>query len=101
MRILAFAIAVVLLSGGLDSMVCAALAREVAEQIIANGSDARTLPGDLTDPATAPRNHSPSFFVDEGVLPLGVRTLANLAVIEDAAQSFGAIAGDLDRRHAL
>jgi pteridine reductase len=30
-------------------------AREVAEQIIANGSDARTLPGDLTDPATAPR----------------------------------------------
>ncbi len=30
-------------------------AREVAEQIIANGSDARTLPGDLTDPATGPR----------------------------------------------
>jgi pteridine reductase len=30
-------------------------AREVAEQIIANGGDARTLPGDLTDPATAPR----------------------------------------------
>ena len=32
------------------------------------------------DPAGAPRNHSPSFFVDEGVLPLGVRTLANLAL---------------------
>jgi amidohydrolase len=32
------------------------------------------------DPATAPRNHSPSFFVDEAVLPLGVRTLAGLAV---------------------
>ena len=32
------------------------------------------------DPAAAPRNHSPSFFADEGVLPLGVRTLANLAV---------------------
>ena len=32
------------------------------------------------DPVTAPRNHSPSFFVDEGVLPLGVRTLASLAV---------------------
>ncbi|HJR34588.1 MAG TPA: M20/M25/M40 family metallo-hydrolase, partial [Gemmatimonadales bacterium] len=32
------------------------------------------------DPAAAPRNHSPSFFVDEGVLPLGVRTLASLAV---------------------
>ena len=30
-------------------------AREVAEQIIAFGSDARTLPGDLTDPATGPR----------------------------------------------
>jgi len=32
------------------------------------------------DPATAPRNHSPSFFADEAVLPIGVRTLANLAV---------------------
>jgi amidohydrolase len=31
------------------------------------------------DPATAPANHSPFFDVDEGVLPLGVRTLANLA----------------------
>ena len=30
-------------------------AREVAEQIIGFGSDARTLPGDLTDPATGPR----------------------------------------------
>ena len=29
--------------------------------------------------ATAPANHSPLFDVDEGVLPLGVRTLANLA----------------------
>jgi amidohydrolase len=32
------------------------------------------------NPATAPANHSPLFEVDEGVLPLGVRTLANLAV---------------------
>ena len=32
------------------------------------------------DPATAPANHSPFFEVDEGVLPMGVRTLANLAV---------------------
>lgn len=32
------------------------------------------------DPATAPRNHSPFFFVDEAVLPIGVRTLANLAL---------------------
>jgi amidohydrolase len=31
------------------------------------------------DPATAPANHSPYFEVDEGVLPLGVRALANLA----------------------
>ena len=32
------------------------------------------------DPATAPRNHSPYFFADEGALPVGVRALANLAV---------------------
>jgi amidohydrolase len=32
------------------------------------------------DPANAPANHSPLFEVDEGVLPLGVRALANLAV---------------------
>ena len=32
------------------------------------------------DPTTAPVNHSPLFEVDEGVLPLGVRTLANLAI---------------------
>jgi amidohydrolase len=31
------------------------------------------------DAATAPANHSPLFEVDESVLPLGVRTLANLA----------------------
>ena len=30
-------------------------AREVADQIIGFGSEARTLPGDLTDPATGPR----------------------------------------------
>ena len=39
------------------------------------------------DKATAPRNHSPSFFVDEAVLPLGVRTLANLALDWLAATS--------------
>lgn len=32
------------------------------------------------NPETAPVNHSPLFQVDEGVLPLGVRALANLAV---------------------
>jgi amidohydrolase len=32
------------------------------------------------DPTTAPRNHSPYFFVDEAALPTGVRAMANLAV---------------------
>lgn len=32
------------------------------------------------DKTTAPRNHSPYFLVDEAVLPLGVRTLASLAL---------------------
>ncbi len=33
-----------------------------------------------TDPAMAPRNHSPYFFADEAALPLGVRAMANLAL---------------------
>jgi amidohydrolase len=33
-----------------------------------------------TDPAAAPRNHSPYFFADEAALPVGMRTLANLAL---------------------
>jgi amidohydrolase len=32
------------------------------------------------DPETAPSNHSPLFFADEGALPIGVRSLAHLAV---------------------
>ncbi|HEV8195796.1 MAG TPA: amidohydrolase, partial [Gemmatimonadales bacterium] len=32
------------------------------------------------DPATAAPNHSPLFFADEAALPVGVRTLANLAL---------------------
>ena len=32
------------------------------------------------DPATAPANHSPFFFADEGALPVGVRAMAHLAV---------------------
>jgi amidohydrolase len=32
------------------------------------------------DPKTAPQNHSPLFFADESALPVGVRTLANLAI---------------------
>jgi amidohydrolase len=32
------------------------------------------------DPATAPKNHSPNFFVDEGALPVGVRALVSLTV---------------------
>jgi amidohydrolase len=37
-----------------------------------------TPPG--TDPRTAAPNHSPRFFADEAALPVGVRTLAHLAV---------------------
>jgi amidohydrolase len=33
-----------------------------------------------TDPATAPRNHSPRFAADEGALVTGVRAMASLAV---------------------
>jgi amidohydrolase len=33
-----------------------------------------------TDPATAAPNHSPRFYVDEAALPLGVRTMARVAV---------------------
>lgn len=32
------------------------------------------------DPATAPVNHSPLFFADEGALPVGVRALTHLAL---------------------
>lgn len=32
------------------------------------------------DPASAPANHSPYFFADEGALPVGVRAMAHLAV---------------------
>jgi len=41
------------------------------------------------DPANAPRNHSPSFFADEAALPVGVRTLAGLALdwlVQNAAK---------------
>ena len=38
------------------------------------------------DPATAPANHSPLFFADEGALPIGVRALAHLAVDYMTAQ---------------
>lgn len=34
---------------------------------------------DGTDPRTAPANHSPHFFADEGALPVGVRAMAHLA----------------------
>ncbi|MES2523021.1 MAG: amidohydrolase [Gemmatimonadota bacterium] len=32
------------------------------------------------DPAKVPTNHSPSFFVDEGALPVGVRAMSALAI---------------------
>jgi amidohydrolase len=33
-----------------------------------------------TDPISAPSNHSPHFFLDEGSLPVGVKTLATIAL---------------------
>ena len=39
------------------------------------------------DPSTAARNHSPYFFVDEAALPVGVRSMANLAM--DYLKSLG------------
>ncbi len=38
------------------------------------------------DTATAPRNHSPLFYADEGALPVGMRALANLAADYLAAE---------------
>jgi amidohydrolase len=32
------------------------------------------------DPRSAPANHSPYFFADEGALPVGVKAMANLAL---------------------
>ena len=64
-------------------------AREVAEQIIANGSDARTLPGDLTDPATAPRlvEHAAKVFGSLDVLvnsaAVMMRTPIGEVLVED------------------
>ena len=64
-------------------------AREVAEQIIANGSDARTLPGDLTDPATAPRlvEHAAKLFGSLDVLvnsaAVMMRTPIGEVLVED------------------
>ena len=64
-------------------------AREVAEQIIANGSEARTLPGDLTDPATAPRliEHTAKVFGGLDVLvnsaAVMMRTPVGEVLVED------------------
>jgi pteridine reductase len=64
-------------------------AREVAEQIIAAGSDARTLPGDLTDPATAPRlvEHTAKVFGGFDVLvnsaAVMMRTPVGEVLVED------------------
>lgn len=64
-------------------------AREVADQIIAAGSDARTLPGDLTDPATAPRlvEHTAKVFGGLDVLvnsaAVMMRTPVGEVLVED------------------
>jgi pteridine reductase len=64
-------------------------AREVADEIIAAGGDARTLPGDLTDPATAPRlvEHSAKIFGGLDVLvnsaAVMLRTPVGEVLVED------------------
>ncbi len=64
-------------------------AREVAEEIIAAGGDAHTLPGDLTDPATPPRlvEHTAKLFGRLDVLvnsaAVMLRTPVGEVLVED------------------
>jgi len=64
-------------------------ARQTAEEIIALGSDARTLPGDLMDPATAPRliEHTAKVFGSLDVLvnsaAVMLRTPVGEVLVED------------------
>ncbi len=64
-------------------------AREVADQIVGFGSDARTLPGDLTDPATSPRlvEHTVKVFGSLDVLvnsaAVMLRTPVGEVLVED------------------
>ena len=64
-------------------------ARQTAEEIIAMGSDARTLPGDLMDPATAPRliEHTAKVFGSLDVLvnsaAVMLRTPVGEVLVED------------------
>jgi pteridine reductase len=64
-------------------------ARETADEINAMGSDARTLPGDLTDPATAPRlvEHTAKVFGRLDVLvnsaAIMLRTPVGEVLVED------------------
>jgi pteridine reductase len=64
-------------------------ARQTADEIIALGSDARTLPGDLTDPATGPRlvEHTAKVFGSLDVLvnsaAVMLRTPVGEVLVED------------------
>jgi pteridine reductase len=64
-------------------------ARETAEEIMGMGSEARTLPGDLTDPATAPRlvEHTAKVFGSLDVLvnsaAVMLRTPVGEVLVED------------------
>ena len=64
-------------------------ARQTADEIIAAGGDARTLPGDLTDPATAPRliEHTSKVFGGLDVLvnsaAVMLRTPVGEVLVED------------------
>jgi pteridine reductase len=64
-------------------------ARQTADEIVAAGSDARTLPGDLTDPATGPRlvEHTAKVFGSLDVLvnsaAVMLRTPVGEVLVED------------------
>src|SRR6266513_3456136 len=72
-------------------------ARQAVDEIIGAGSDARTLPGDLTDPATAPRlvEHTNKVFGSLDVLvnsaAVMLRTPVGVVLVEDWDAMFALI----------
>ncbi len=68
-------------------------ARQTADEIIAAGSEARTLPGDLTDPATAPRlvEHTAKVFGSLDVLVNSAAVLLRTPVGEVLVEDWDAM----------
>ncbi|PYP52307.1 MAG: short-chain dehydrogenase [Gemmatimonadetes bacterium] len=68
-------------------------ARQTADEIIAVGSEARTLPGDLTDPATAPRlvEHTAKVFGSLDVLVNSAAVLLRTPVGEVLVEDWDAM----------